>query len=90
MSSESLLHYLLYMCHAPSLALKNSLNLKLTVLKVFSFYQYKLCIEVIYVSAPAPRILIPIILVGQVFLIYDFHSASFQTSSQLTMKGWSI
>lgn len=77
-------------CHAPPLPLQNSLNLKLVVLKAFSFYQYELCVEVIYVSAPAPQILIPIILVGQVFLIYDFHYASFQTASQLAVKGWSI
>lgn len=44
-------------------------------------------IQVIYASAPVPRILIPIVLVGQVFLIYDFHSPCFQTASQLTAKG---
>ncbi len=46
--------------------------------------------QVIYVSAPVPRILIRVVLVGQVFLIYGFHSPGFQTASQLTVKGRSI
>lgn len=46
--------------------------------------------QVIYVSALVPRILIPIVLVGQVFLIYYFHSPGFQTASQLAVKGRSI
>lgn len=44
----------------------------------------------IYVSATLPRILIPIVLVGQVFLIYDFHFPGFQTASQLAVKGRSV
>ena len=47
--------------------------------------------QVIYVSTPVPRILIPVVLVGQVFLIYDFHcSLGFQTAGQLTAEGRSI
>lgn len=43
--------------------------------------------QAIYVSAPLPWMLIPIVLVCQVFLIYDFHSSDFQTASQLILKG---
>lgn len=46
--------------------------------------------QVIYVSAPAPWLLIPIVLVGQVFLICDFMASDFQKASQLTVKGRSI
>lgn len=41
---------------------------------------------VIYVAVLVPRIQIPIFLVGQVFLIYDFHAPGFQTASQITVE----
>lgn len=46
--------------------------------------------QVIYVYASVPWLLIPIVLEGQVFLIYNFHSSDFHKVSQLAVKSRSI